>query len=146
MKLAGGCRCGHVRYTLEVDRLPAAYACHCLDCQTWSGSAFSEQMLVAEAAITVDGPVVTFELTGPSGRVSRQRVCSTCHTRIFNTNSALPGIAALRAGTLDASDQLDIVAHIWTRRKQPWIILPPDIPAWPESAPPDDFFAALRRA
>ncbi len=143
MTMIGGCRCGLVRYRIELDNPPRAYACHCLDCQTWSGSAFSEQVLIAENSLAIDGPITTFELTDPSGRVSRQRVCSTCHTRIFNTNSGLPGIAALRAGTLDASDQLDIVAHIWTRRKQPWILLPEDIPAWPESAPPQEFVAVL---
>jgi len=41
-----------------------------------------------------------------------------CHARIYNTNSARPGIAMIRAGTLDASDQLDTPVHIWVKRKQ----------------------------
>lgn len=45
----GGCRCGKVRYELDLDTLPRSYACHCLDCQTYSGTAFSQQILVAEA-------------------------------------------------------------------------------------------------
>ena len=47
----GGCRCGAVRYKLALDTLPLTYACHCLDCQTWSGSAFSQQTFVPEAAL-----------------------------------------------------------------------------------------------
>jgi len=141
--IAGGCRCGAVRYTLALDDLPPAYACHCTDCQTWSGSAFSQQALVPEGAIDVSGPVVVYELTSPSGRISRQRMCGTCHTRIFNTNSARPGLAVVRAGTLDRSNELMVTAHIWTRSKQPWLELPKASPAWPEAAPPDEMARAL---
>jgi hypothetical protein len=141
--ITGGCRCGAVRYHVALERRPAVYACHCLDCQTWTGSAFSQQFLLAEDALTVTGPVEIYELTSPEGRVSRQRVCGTCHTRLYNTNSARPGIAGVRAGTLDASDTVDVVAHMWTKRKQPWIVIAADTPQWPQSAPPAEFVAAL---
>ena len=142
--LQGGCRCGAVRYGVETDRAPSVYACHCLDCQTWSGSAFSEQFLLPEPALAVTGPVTVYELTSPSGRVSRQRMCPSCHTRIYNTNSLRPGVAVVRAGTLDNSDTLNLVAHIWTRRMQPWLTIPDGVPSWPESAPATDFLAALK--
>lgn len=141
--LQGGCRCGAVRYTLALETLPRAYACHCLDCQTWSGSAFSEAMFMPESALSVSGEVVVYELTNPSGYISRQRICPVCHTRIYNTNSARAGFAVLRAGTLDSSDTLDLVAHIWVKRKQPWITIPEGVATWPESAPPADFMAVL---
>ncbi len=121
--IEGGCRCGAVRYTLALDDLPLTYACHCTDCQTWSGSAFSQQAVVAEDAITATGPITVFELISPSGRISRQRMCEICHTRIFNTNSARPGVAVIRAGTLDRSNALIVTAHIWTRSKQSWLEL-----------------------
>jgi hypothetical protein len=138
--VAGGCRCGAVRYELALDRLPRAYCCHCRDCQTWTGSAFSQQAVVRESdfAVTAGTPAL-FELTNPSGSISRQHVCGNCHTRLYNTNSARPGIVLIRAGTLDASDQLDAVLHIWTRRKQPWIALPDGVPAFAESVSPEIF-------
>jgi hypothetical protein len=144
--ISGGCRCGAVRYTLAIDALPPTYACHCHECQTWSGSAFSQQALLPEDAITVSGPVALYEREGAGGRISRQRVCSICHTRIYNTNTARPGIAVVRAGTLDDSHLLNVVAHIWTKRKQPWLTIPYGVPTWPESAPPADFIAAMQRA
>ena len=143
--VTGGCRCGAVRYTVDAAQATAAYACHCLDCQTWSGSAFSEQFIAPEAALSVTGPVETFELTSPAGRVSRQRVCGTCHTRVYNSNSARPGLVVVRAGTRDDSDHLTLAAHIWTKRKQPWLTLPEGTPSWPEGAPPADFMAALTK-
>jgi hypothetical protein len=143
--IAGGCRCGAVRYTLALDSLPTTYACHCLDCQTWSGSAFSQQTFLPEEALAVTGPLSVYELTTPSGRVSNQRMCSICHTRIYNSNSARPGVIVVRAGTLDHSDQLDAVAHIWVKRKQQWLELPQDVPTWPEGAPVEALLQALSR-
>jgi hypothetical protein len=141
--ITGGCRCGAVRYTLALDAVPPTYACHCHDCQTWSGSAFSQQALLPEEGITVTGPLIVYEREGTGGRISRQRVCSICHTRLYNTNTVRPGLAVVRAGTLDDSHLLDVAAHIWTKRKQAWITIPEGVPAWPEGAPPMELAAAL---
>ncbi len=134
-----------MRYTLSAEGLPRTYACHCLQCQTWSGSAFSQQVLLAEEAIEVTGPVVLYELT-TGNRTSRQRMCGICHTRIYNTNTRRPGIAVVRAGTLDDSHQLDVVAHIWVKRKQPWLRIAEGVPTWPESAPAEDFASVMMGA
>ncbi|MCE9658507.1 MAG: GFA family protein [Burkholderiales bacterium] len=142
-KIQGGCRCGAVRYTLALDTLPPIYACHCLDCQTWSGSAFSLQTFQPEAALTVSGPIVVYEFTTPSGSTSTQRMCGVCHARIYNTNSARPNVVVVRAGTLDRSNELRVVAHLWVKRKQPWLTLPDGAPAWPESAPVAELMQAL---
>ncbi|MEZ5960979.1 MAG: GFA family protein [Hyphomonadaceae bacterium] len=144
MSLSGGCRCGAVRYTLALDRLPNTYACHCRDCQTSSGSAFSQQAPVDEAALAVSGPLVIYEHK-TADRVSSQRFCAVCHCRLFNTNSARPGLAILRAGTLDESDKLHTVAHIWASRKQAWITIPEGVPQWPEGPPVAEFFAAMTK-
>ena len=141
----GGCRCGRIRYRLTAERLPSVYACHCRDCQTWSGSAFSLQLILPEDKIGVTGEPQLYELTSPSGRISRQRACPVCFTRLYNTNSARPGLVVVRAGTLDRSDELKIVAHIWTKRKLQGICIPDDVPSWPENAPLDEFIAALSR-
>lgn len=138
--IAGGCRCGAVRYQLVLDELPPVYCCHCRDCQTWTGTAFSQQAVVRDRSFTITaGAPVLFELTNPSGSISRQYVCGACHTRVYNTNSARPGVVIVRAGTLDASDALEAVLHIWTKRKQPWIVLPKGVPAFVESAPAEAF-------
>ena len=142
-EILGGCRCGAVRYELALDALPTTYACHCLDCQTWSGSAFSQQTFVPEAALAVTGPVAVYAFTTPSGNTSTQRMCGVCHTRIYNTNSARPNVAVVRSGTLDRSDELRVVAHIWVKRKQRWLTLPEGVPTWPESAPATELLQVL---
>ena len=144
MQIEGGCRCGAVRYRVNAETMPPVYCCHCLVCQTWSGSAFTEQAVVAEPQIEViAGEVETYLNITESGAVSTQRLCGTCHARLWNTNSSRPGLAVIRAGTLDASPALVPRAHIWTKRKQPWIVIDPDVPQWSEGAPAADFAAAL---
>jgi hypothetical protein len=104
------------------------------------------QFILPESDFKLQGEPALFEITSSDGqRVSRQRACPTCFTRVYNTNSARPGLAVVRAGTLDRSDELRIVAHIWTKRKMAGIDIPPSIPSWPEGAPPADFIAALSR-
>jgi len=64
---------------------------------------------------------------------------------IVDTNSARPGIAVVRAGTLDASDRLAPRLHIWVKRKQPWVVLADGVPAYEENAPAAEFAAILMR-
>lgn len=145
--IEGGCRCGAVRYRLEVAEMPPVYCCHCHYCQTWSGSAFSQQAVVGEGQIVVtQGSPDVFDRANENGAISTQSVCGLCHSRLWNTNSARPGLAVVRAGTLDASDTLVPRAHIWIKRKQPWITISADIPCWHENAPPADFATALMKA
>ncbi len=141
--ITGGCRCGACRYTLALDALPTVYACHCHICQRWSGSAFSVQALVREDALTVTGPIVIYEKV-TEDRTSIQRVCGECHARLYNTNTRRPGVAVVRAGTLDRSEELKCRAHIFTHYKQAWVTLDPAIPQWAEAAEPAAFMAALQ--
>lgn len=140
--IAGGCRCGACRYEIDTDLIPPVYACHCHICQRVSGSAFSVQALVAEDKLTVTGPIIVREIV-TEDRTSIQRFCGECLSRVYNTNTRRPGIAVVRAGTLDRSEELICKAHIFVAYKQAWVELPEDIPQWPEMAPPDEFLAAL---
>jgi hypothetical protein len=145
MTIRGGCRCGAVSYVLAIDALPQTYACHCQQCQTWSGSAFAQHALLPETMIEVTGPIVVYEHEGTGGYLSQQKVCGVCHTRIYNTNMAMPGMAVVRAGTLEDSPLLEPIAHIWVKRKQPWLVIPDGVPSFPESPTPEEFMAATRR-
>ncbi|RIA46877.1 hypothetical protein DFR49_1437 [Hephaestia caeni] len=145
--VTGGCRCGAVRYDLTPDRLPPVYCCHCRDCQTWSGSAFVEQAVVPANALSITKGAPTEQaFTTPIGVISRQFGCPACFSRLYTASPSRPGMLTLRAGTLDASDAVMPIAHIWTKRMQRWITLPDGVPAFAENAPADAFAAILSRA
>jgi hypothetical protein len=105
------------------------YACHCHDCQRRTGSAFGIQLGVAEADLSVEGQVIEGRHVQPSGAVAGIFACAACLTRLWTTNDQRPGFANLRAGTLDNSPEIVPAAHFWVGSKQPWIVLPADVPA-----------------
>ena len=142
MVYLGSCQCGAVTFRVTADKPLIVYACHCLDCQTWSSSAFTEHALLQEGDIKVDGPTTTYT-SSKNDTTAEHIVCSVCHTRILNRNAAAPGMVFLRAGALTNSDTLSPAAHIWTKRKQPWVVIPGNVPSWPESPTPEQFFSAV---
>jgi len=144
MTITGGCRCGAVRYRLAVDAMPGTYACHCTICQRSTGASFAHQMPVREGALEVSGELVEARIVGLSGALSIMRHCASCLTRIYNTNEARPGLAIVRAGTVDGSETLSPLLHIYISTKQPWIALPEGAPAYAEAAPPEAWRALVR--
>lgn len=143
---AGGCRCGAVRYTLAVGAMPGSYACHCTICQRSTGASFAHQMPVREAALSVTGELVEAEMPTLTGGRSIHFYCAKCLTRLYNINTARPGLAIVRAGTIDGSETLSPRFHIYTSTKQPWIALPDGVPIYDEGAPVEDFVRLLRLA
>lgn len=141
--LRGGCRCGAVRYRISHSELPRIYCCHCLLCQSSSGSAFSEQAIVPTSSLEAFGPILDYRFVQLSGGEGHHRLCAQCYTRLWSTNDVYPGFAFVRAGTLERSSELVAAAHMWAKRKQPWITIAPDVPQWPESPPPGELVKAL---
>lgn len=124
--LTGGCLCGAVRYTLRDGFRMRPYACHCTDCQSRTGTAFSEHMQFVLADLEVAGELDEGRFHQPSGAKATIYGCAVCKARIYATNDRRAGMASLRCGTLDDSASLVPAAHIWVKSKQPWITLPED--------------------
>ncbi|MBX9814982.1 MAG: GFA family protein [Sphingomonas sp.] len=131
-ELTGGCLCGAVRYRLREGFRLRPYACHCTDCQTRTGSAFSLHMLFARADLTIEGELDAGASKQPSGAHATIWGCAICKTRIFAENESRPGFGSLRCGTLDRSAEVVPAAHLWVGSKQPWIVLPEGVPALAE--------------
>jgi hypothetical protein len=138
MEISGGCQCGAVRYLVD-GPLARAYACHCHDCQKQSASAFSLSIPVARSQIHLDGPLGRFEKPAESGAVTSCWFCTRCGSRLFHASSRSPEVATLKAGTLDDTSDLRPAAHLWVARKQPWVRLDPDTPAFARQ--PEDLAA-----
>lgn len=142
-ELTGGCLCGALRYRLTDQFRMQPYACHCTDCQSRTGTAFSEHMLVGEGDIHLQGEFDIGRYTQPSGARSEIIGCPICKTRLYARNDERPGMASLRCGTLDRSAEVTPSAHIWVRSKQPWIVLPDGVPAMDEQPRTNDEWMAL---
>ena len=126
--LKGGCNCGAVRYMLREGFRLGPYACHCTLCQTRTGSAFAEHMMVTRTDIEPTSTQTVGETINPSGARVVLYGCAQCGARLWGENDQRPGLATIRCGTLDRSREVVPQAHIWVSSKQDWIVLPASIP------------------
>ncbi len=139
LPLSGGCQCGGVRYAITAVPL-TLYLCHCTECQRQSSSAFGMSMLVARSALAVDWARLGIFVRGTAagGREIRCLFCPDCGTRLFHESTQENEVVSVKAGSLDNTRWLRPVGHLWTRRAQPWVRIPPDDLAYPGEPPSFD--------
>jgi hypothetical protein len=96
----GGCLCGAVRYALGAAPL-LAYACHCHDCQTRTGSAFTLTLVIRTDDLAVAGRVDPLARAMRSGRAVEHSVCPQRRVPLSSRAPVAPAYTSLRGGTLD---------------------------------------------
>ena len=128
--LAGRCSCGAVTYRL-VSAPMFVHCCHCLDCQRQTGTAFALNALIEADRVEIfSGETQDFPQPTDSGRSHVIHRCLKCGTAIWSTHGGLPAIRFVRVGTLEQPSALKPDVHIYTRSKQPWVVLPESVPAF----------------
>src|SRR5690606_19310626 len=115
------CQCGAVRYAISQAPL-MVYNCHCTNCQTIGGAAFSTPITVLESsfAFTAAEPR-RYEWTSDAGTTRFGWFCDNCGSRIAHGAVPSNGILSVRSGTLDDPSWVEPVGDIWTRSAQPWV-------------------------
>jgi hypothetical protein len=131
--LEGGCDCKAVRYRMETPPL-FVHCCHCRWCQRESGASFALNAMIEAERVTLLGAepeiVDTPSASGKGQKIAR---CPKCRVAVWsNYSGAGASVRFVRVGTLDQPDHLPPDIHIFTASKQPWVVLPPGIPAMPE--------------
>ncbi len=127
---AGGCTCRHVRYRMLSVPL-FVHCCHCRWCQRETGSAFVLNALVeAERVVQEAGDVDVVPTPSSSGRGQRIARCPVCRVAVWSHYAGGgDAVRFVRVGTLDDPDRFPPDIHIFTASKQPWVVLPPGVPA-----------------
>ena len=123
MKIEGGCHCGHIRYEAEID--PANVGvCHCTDCQTLTGSAFSTYVFAGRDSFRmVGGKPKIYVKIAESGSRRAQAFCPECGTRIYaSADVPDPERFNLRVGTIKQRRELRPQSQIWCRSALPWVM------------------------
>lgn len=126
----GGCFCKVVRYRLTSTPM-IVHCCHCLNCQSQTGSAFVINALVETDRIELlSGEPVATELVSGEGGPHDVYRCPVCQTAVWSDYGRRKWLRFVRVGTLDDPTALSPDAHIFTRSKQPWVGLPEGVPAF----------------
>jgi len=143
----GGCTCRHVRYRMTSGPL-FVHCCHCRWCQRETGSAFVlNAMIEAERVQLLAGDVDVVITPSQSGRGQKIARCPQCRVAVWSNHSGGGDVVRfVRVGTLDEPDRLPPDVHIFTMSKQPWVVLPPEVPAVEEFYDRDKVWSAASLA
>jgi hypothetical protein len=125
MTREGRCTCGAVRYELSASPL-IVHACHCLDCQRITGSAFVVNLWIESKFVRANGAEPrSYRLKAGSGKPHDVFFCATCGTCLWSRYHVVKSDCLfVRAGTLERPGTVTPDVHIFTRTKVPWLTLP----------------------
>lgn len=132
---SGGCLCGTVRY--ECAAAPAvAGHCYCIDCRKTSGTGHCSHLGVPEAEVKLTGELKFFDAPADSGNMVSRGFCPICGSAILSRNSGMPGMAFVRASSLDDPDVFRPQMSVYTRSAPVWDYVDKALPSF-EAMPPD---------
>lgn len=121
----GGCGCGKVRYRLTDDPI-VVHCCHCRSCQRETGASFALNAVIEANRVELLGDAPErIDTPSESGRGQPIFRCPDCKVAVWSHYGGAGEKANfIRVGTLDDPDSCPPDAHIFTRSKQPWVVLP----------------------
>jgi len=131
--LEGGCDCREVRYRMQTKPL-FVNCCHCRWCQRETGASFALNAMIETDRISVlKSPPELVDTPSESGKGQKIARCPKCRIALWSHYAGAGAVLSfVRVGTLDNPDALPPDIHIFTSSKQPWVVLPPGMPAVPE--------------
>jgi hypothetical protein len=107
------------------------HCCHCRWCQRETGASFALNAMIESGRVTLLGGEPEMVHTPSESGLGQDIVrCTKCRIAVWsNYAGAGPLLRFIRVGTLDEPDRLPPDIHIFTASKQPWVVIPPGVPA-----------------
>jgi hypothetical protein len=129
----GGCTCRAVRYRLLSGPL-FVHCCHCTWCQRETGTAFAlNAMIESDRVSLLSGELDLVDTPSNCGTGQRIARCPKCRIAVWSNYAGAGDLLRfIRVGTLDDPGRFPPDIHIFTSTKQPWVVIPPGMPAVPE--------------
>ena len=112
IKYEGGCICGEVKFTVNLDKKPRVFNCHCIDCRKKIGGIISIIQLRENALKIDESKLSKFTHLGGSKNIITKSFCKNCAAPV-TTYVEKWGISYLYAGLLDDISLLKIAKNIF---------------------------------
>ena len=97
---------------------------------TFSGRHLTLAMIEADRVVLLEGEPEIVNTPSNSGKGQKITRCPACRVALWsNYAGAGDAVRFVRVGTLEDPDRLPPDIHIFTASKQPWVVLPPGVPA-----------------
>ena len=135
MAITGGCRCGAVRYEIDVEPLFTRH-CWCRDCQYIGAGAGTVNVFFPSDNVKFEGALADYVSTADSGNLMHRQFCAKCGTPVFTQSEKRRQYLGVRADTLDDPELGKPQMAIWTQSAPSWAAFEPGIPQAPRNAPP----------
>jgi hypothetical protein len=117
----GGCLCGNIRYSAEVNDSVMSGHCQCKDCQRSTGSARSTFCLFPDQQFALtQGELSSYTVTAKSGKTVTRHFCGNCWTPILSGGEGMPGMALVKAGSFDDSSWVKPSMLFWQSTAPAW--------------------------
>ena len=123
MKIDGSCHCGFITYEGEIDPEKVG-VCHCTDCQSLTGSAFTTSVSTdKEAFKLLSGQPKIYVKTAESGAKRAQAFCRGVVDGVALGEAAEvdPQTFNLRVGTIRQRRELRPKTQSWCRSALDWV-------------------------
>jgi hypothetical protein len=128
MRITGQCHCGQISFQALVDP-ERVVACHCSDCQTFSGAPFRTSIAVPAEHITFKGAPKHYVKVAASGNRRVQGFCAECGTPLYACGPEPATLFNVRMGCVNERAQLPPKVQIWTCSAMPWLQDLPEVEA-----------------
>jgi hypothetical protein len=115
--ITGGCLCGEIRYECHGEPL-RSFICHCTDCQQFSGSVFSAEVVFPKESVQIQtGTPKGHSVVAESGHRIERQFCDQCGSSLFCVLEKRPTSISVQAGTLDDKSIFQPSSHVWTQSR-----------------------------
>ncbi|KAJ9641456.1 hypothetical protein H2201_007655 [Coniosporium apollinis] len=114
----GSCLCSQIEF--EYSGEPATTAlCHCVDCQKWTGAAYTANVVVPRGNFSVtkgQDVLKSYDATGASGKINKHWFCSNCGSSLYTELEVMPDVTCVKSGTLDGgASNHDVAVEFYTK-------------------------------
>lgn len=110
----GKCLCGAVTISGEMET-PEVQACHCVQCQTWTGGSPYYVVRIADAVVTGEDNIAHYHASAHGER----GFCKACGTTLYWRMQGAP-ISSIAAGMLSHMRGLRVTHEIFVDRRADW--------------------------
>jgi hypothetical protein len=127
MKISGQCHCGSISFTAMIDP-SKVMACHCKDCQTFSGAPFRAVVPAPVETVSMSGTPKLYVKVAESGNRRAQAFCADCGTQLYASEADAPKMLNFRLGSINERAKLAPVIQVWGQSAMPWLHSLFDVP------------------
>ena len=128
--LAGGCRCGAVRYEVA-DAFVYAANCHCSGCRAATGSAFKPFAGIEREKLAITEGHASLTVIGEED--ANDTRCAACGCFLFSVVREGAWVHVAMGSLIDAPS-IRPGSHIFVGSKAPWFEITDDLPQHEEYA------------